>query len=764
MQAVLRNIAKSTLDGQTLAGLTVRDINSLITKSAFTEPSPGAAAWMLRNPQYNGPWKAPDEVALYARLSALNTGNILKVGNFEQTAWVSSSEVLYSKETVQISKPDGSKTVYENGTVPIVKPRVGASRIVVLFSTLFHLQGGMLVPIMKVEDMRVRFDIPGKTLDLTGVPLLLDVWRTVLKTNAHYMKRVEEGETVRGADWVDLLVGVVQSCSWLDYLALHDETCLKFFHALDYVDDNGRNLVRGRRCVADPKSGSATPVVPVTSISQMVPSSLPDGVPTEVREAVMTYATHSGHYPFLLTGPVFTPQIVSKEGDDFKSAYVAASTGVSFRGSPFAGIGVFLANAGYSSVSSAHHNRMCLIVALTFNALVHSNQDVSVCVTIGNIAPIDSTIKTHCRGNADRYARVMYVVRADDIANIPAKYHPKIVITPSVHSHLIRCNDSPPPNISQTLDPTAAFQSSYEGLVQSNYGCREFSLWTQISSPEWFKATSQHPKHEPTFVFSLRQPFDMRGVVTTLKQVDITVPVVWVLKPVSSPQEWCTSVCRANASANVFFLNPASFFSPISNIMKPDFKSIGLWVEEGGGGWSPNSVVASDSFQSLGTSQISSSVIPLSNSQIPDKLDSYFPSPEVTSIVVPLSGESLLSTPSSPHGPPVPAGGPVPEEDYGDSSSSSSDADDYSSDSGSNSRGHSRGRPSRGRGARGGPRGRGRGRGKVHKEPREKKEWKSPKKPSSEVSPNVSLPLVYVPPPAPEASGTSVVFSMDGFM
>jgi len=592
MNALLHSVLDSRITSSDLVGLTVADLESLRSSATFLVPSKGAAAWFGHHPNIKRGSFTPDEIKIITtRYSEMSTGRVLRVGGFEQVCWDNHMTVLYQPKEITVTSLDGTQQIYTAGCVPIKKPRLGAARLSVFYCSLFHLKGGELCDIIDYPQLHKRFQVAGSAIDVRDFARVKLTFRAAMMAYSPFRAAVHEETTVQGNFFLDMVINAFQSCAWTDYFALHDVVCVRFLRAVQFVENKDKTLTLTGRLGSPDKTGNMVPLVPDSSILMIDYEWAKTKMNEEALEALLTYNVTMGHWPIFLIGPVHTKHSFPGVSTTFKGAYSSYATGDRLRGSQYSGMGMFLQNAGFSSMSSAAHNKMCLLVAMASNSLRQGCERVCIWVSSGQIVVVDSSLRSIFPKH--EWNRFCYVLEKGERGTVPDHLQDKLEATCPPEAHIIRIFDAVPEAVGMTVDPTVKFDTAATVIRRQLDNVRGYTIYCSICSPLFWgigddKFLSKMP---PPHVFQFRAPFDMRGIVTTLKAVKLAEEKECA--QVMTPEDWCRRIGACNAHANLYFLKPVTFFSTISNLLKPEFKTLGLFDKDTDG-WTYSSANESD--------------------------------------------------------------------------------------------------------------------------------------------------------------------------
>jgi len=584
MDALFNSTLNARITVGDLSGLTAADLISLKNSETFLVSSKGATKWFQDHPNIAKGSFTPDELRVINRKhSDMMTGSALTVGNFERISWDNQATVGYSASGTTIYKMDGSQTLYAAGPVPIVKPRFGAARIAVFFCSLFHLKQGEIKDIISYSEMEKRFSIIGSSVDVRDLGRVRLTFVALMKKYPAYVMAVSDETTVQGNAFLDMVINALQVSDWMDYFAIHDVVCTRFLKAVNLIENPDKSVtIRDRMAYID-KDGKMVPYIPDSSIKLVTKTWAQNKMTPEVLNKLMDYRAKMGHWPMFLIGPVHTRHAFPGVADNFKGAAASYSAGNTLRGSQYAGMGLFLQSAGFSSMSSLEHNKMCLLVAMAMNALkVHDR--VCIYATGGQLAVLSSSMESHLA--KEEWGRFCFVLEKTERTSVSVHLQDKIELVCPKDCHIIRIFDALPESLDKDLDPTKKFGDAASIVRRQLVGGDGYTIFASVCHAIYWGYDGIKDKVIDAFsdklrrsnVFQFRAPFDMRGIVSTLDRIQFANEKE--LDMVNTPQEWCKRVCSCNANANLFFLKPIGFFSSISNLLKPNFKSLGLFNQE----------------------------------------------------------------------------------------------------------------------------------------------------------------------------------------
>jgi len=592
MNALRQSVLDSRITSSDLVGLTTADLESLRSSATFLVSSKGAAAWFIKHPDIKKGSFTPDELkVITTRYSEMSTGRVLRVGSFEQTSWDNHMTVRYDPKEIVVTALDGTTQTYTAGCVPIKKPRLGAARLSVFYCSLFHLKGGELCNIIDYPQLHKRFQVAGAAIDVRDFARVVLTFRSAMMTYAPFRTAVHEEVTVQGNFFLDMVVNAFQSCSWTDYFALHDVVCVRFLRAVQFVENRDKTVTFLGRLGSPDKQGNMIPLVPDSSILLIDYEWAKNKMNEEALESLMEFYNVMGHWPIFLVGPVHTKHSFPGVSTTFKGAYSSYATGDRLRGSQYSGMGMFLQNAGFSSMSSSAHNKMCLLVAMAHNALQTKCEKVCIWVSGGQIVVVDSSLR-QLYGKHE-WNRFFYVLEKGERNSVPDYLQDKLEAACPHDAHIIRIFDAVPEAVGMNVDPTAKFDAAATVIRRQLDKVQGYSIYCSICSPLfWGIGSDTFLVHmPPPHVYQFRAPFDMRGIVSTLAGIKLAEEKS--CEEVKSPEDWCKRVGACNAHANLYFLKPVAFFSSISNILKPEFKTLGLFDKDTDG-WTYSTVNETD--------------------------------------------------------------------------------------------------------------------------------------------------------------------------
>jgi len=617
MDALIASSVKPRFTKADLAGLSTAELHSLQVSQQFLAPSAGAQKWLNSHPQFTAGCFTDSEKRLLAEMGlSVSSGNVPVIGNFEQTSWVNSATVTYSKDGVSINRNDGSSVQYNPGPVPIEKPRMGAARLSIFYCSLFHLKGGSLESVIPYLELKKRFNVNGGVIDVTDLFSVRSVFYATLICYPAFATAVRELKTVQGNVFLDMVVNAFQSSSWENYFSLHNVVCTRFLKAVNSVTTDDQKVRIVSRKTRKDKQGKLHPMVPADSVIHITGDWARGKMGPDALKALLNFRDRVGHWPFFLNGPVHTTHNFPGVSETLKGAYASYAAAGTLRGSPYAGMGTFLQSAGFSSMSSAHHNNMCLLVGMALHALRMTNSNVCMYLTVGQMAVVDASMQAQSK---DYYGRLSYVVEGGDVTSVNNQYMHKVVTTASADDHIIRLFQATPPSVSTDIDPSARCYEHANKVLSPLAAARGFTIQAAVCSssfwaprfktvqePDVEEASSEDdmdllgdsnvleveskdlPQEEkiitkapgqPLYVFKYKPPFDMRGIVSTLPSVSLNLEGDR-LERYDSPRDWWKAITIANATANLYFLKPVTFFNSLSNILKPEFKALGIWRDD----------------------------------------------------------------------------------------------------------------------------------------------------------------------------------------
>jgi len=628
----------SDITPEMLSMLDLKDLDSLrIAHRSIAEPRPKVKAWFEANRQYKeGPFAASDLKVIDEFRRKKAEGGLLHLANLEKGAWDNNQTIQVEARTLVVTSVDNKRTVLVRSAVPMVAPRRGAYRLIVFLSAFWHIDKGELKEIMNFNDFKVRFTSSVCTVDPNGLEYVLRSWKAVLAKHPLYESIVSESKTLKGIQFIDLVVSVIQSCDWLDYLALHDVVCTRFLRVLHTEIVGLRNQERmhvlGRLSVINDK-GEQVDMVPETSVTVLTPDDLGDNPKAEIVDAITKFYNRAEHWPCLLTGDIFTRHKFPSLSDDisFKFAVGVATAAATLRGSPYEGTGVFLQNMGFFSISNSGYNEIRLLVALALNAHRHYlatkvKTKVGIYLTTGQVDMVNSTLTKWMGGDKERLERFYYILSSDSISNVNTRHSLSVEPSPTPGSHVIKVFMTNPPGISTSIDPTSHYLDATLKMLKSMSGASSFTIYCPIMHDLMFGVVddvSEQALKTNNIVFSMpkcrvhefREPFDCRAIVTDLGEVHFPGDKHFGekrLDKIETLKDWVSKVLNANAMANLYFLRPISFGTCLANILVPPVNTVSEWRKDS------SNFVGQQGFDSIYSSeaqdQVSAVFRPLSKS------------------------------------------------------------------------------------------------------------------------------------------------------
>jgi len=596
----------SSITSEMLSMLDLKDLDNLtIAHSSIVEPRPKVRAWLLANKEYKeGPFAASDLKVINEFRRKKAEGGLLHLANLEKGAWDNNQTIRVKERELEVTSVDNSRTVLVRSPVPMVAPRRGAYRLIVFLSSFWHIDKGELKEVVNFNDFKVRFTSKVCTVDPDGLEFVFRTWRAVLAKHPLYESIVAESKTLKGIQFIDLVVSVVQSCDWLDYFALHDVVCTRFLRVLHTEIRGQRNnekmYILGRLSIIN-ESGHQVDMVPETSVTCLMPDDLGDNPKPEIVDAIQRFHARAEHWPCLLTGDIFTKHKFPVLSDDFsfKFAVGVATAAATLRGSPYEGAGIFLQNMGFFSISNAGYNEMRLIVGLALNAhrqltLTKQKAKIGIYLSTGQVDMVNSTLTKWMGGEKERSERFYYILSSDSISNVNSRHSLSVEPSPTPDSHVIKVFMTTPPGISASVDPTSHYLDATLKMLKSMTGASSFTIYCPIVHELMFgivdevsemalKTNNITFSMEKCRVHEFREPFDCRAVVTNLGEVAFPADQYFKVKKldvIESQKEWVSKVLDANAKANLYFLRPVSFGTSLSNILVPPVKVVSEWRKD----------------------------------------------------------------------------------------------------------------------------------------------------------------------------------------
>lgn len=585
MDALAQSVKKTRITERDLHGLTPADLLSLRTATSFSTITTGASKWFAEHTHIPlGTFTAEEQRIILTRHGELESGKVLTVGRFEEGSWPNQASVTYTAKHVSVVKVDGSVTSYTAGPVPIVNPRLGAARVAVFFCSLWHLKGGNLEEIITYQEMYKRFMGPDAAIDVRDIARVKEIFISTMIKFPAYLSAIRAYKTVQGNDFLDMVIGSIQSCPWGDFFALHDVVCTRFiriFNIRETATSTGSTTTLiDRQAFVDGK-GELKPIVDDKSFLLLTRKWVDERLINDAHRAAIDFRAVIGHFPVLLTGPVHTKHLFPPVRDDFKGAYACYATGNTIRGSYKSGMGTFLQSAGFSSMSSNLHNYMCLLVAMTVNAWKCGYNFVCVSTGSGQLGVIESSLKYYAKTNSDY--RWCYVLDGSERTSVPVTLQDRVENVCPQTAHLVKIFAALPESVSMDKDPSPKFLDAATTIRRTLVGVAGYTIFATICHDVFWNITKDAFSKKVTNgnVFQFRAPFDMRGIYSTCYTMRFADEEQSA--QILSAEEWCKRICACNANANLYFLKPVPFHSSISNMLRPEFKNLGMFSGENEG-------------------------------------------------------------------------------------------------------------------------------------------------------------------------------------
>lgn len=536
--------AKTWTEGM-LSQFTVKEIEKMAFKSKNTVLPQKLSDYLELHPM--GP--ADITFALEYAQRAKN-GQAMQVGMIESFAMSHACDVTFKKAVISVEVDTGELVEIKTATIP-TPPAIVAKPynqpISVAIATMFDVEQGALRHIVSSTDWSKKFNYATSPVRPAAPRSIESTVIEILEKSPRWESVVQNKLTCHGAAFLDLWMGAVGVCEYVDYFALHHiflSQCVKTF---TFGKKNGKVVLDAQ------VKHMGRPLIDLTKSVAKLPEELKKIGP-KMMEGAKKFEIMFDSWPHFWTGNHVGLHSSYTMTGTFNYALSVSRDTTAFRGGQ-SGIGGLLANLGYAGYSSEEYRSLALQLSM---ALYHAKAGQKVVFYpkhVGQIPILVQSMKTYV-------PEAVYKIHVDvaDRRSVPKTCIDHVVTHWPGGHHLIWVMQRMSFSEKVGQDIVDKHPHPLESIPQEMKS--GYTVFTTIYGPVPFTQS----------VFQVGLPTDFEGVVSTdpnftfMGSEDRVNLVSEKMVRIKSERDWYLKVIHANQMALGYWLNPIVPYSAKMNL------------------------------------------------------------------------------------------------------------------------------------------------------------------------------------------------------
>jgi hypothetical protein len=517
-------------------------------------------------------------------------GNKFVWGNAESIIHSKGGSLTYKKDSVTVELPNEVPIQYVTTSgYPVVNPRPYLSGVLAICASNFQINKGVLSFAFDFKAMAKVFPRTLAAFDPLGFEFVHSVLLSILEPDQGYKTCVAQGRGMSGLAFWDYVASVLQSCPFVDYIALHDTICKRLLFTVEVRTNPNRRpdgssaYLLGARIKRADNEGVQQNIITEQTV-RFWPRT---GSTPEWTEALREAERKFGHRPFVLCGSIPQGHAWLKLVGDVasfteKDVYAAYATRRALHASGTNGAMAVIQSNGFSSIASKVSNRCVLLITLLMNAL-ESCKYVDVRCEMADLAYLEAGIPLVIEKHHDR---VRYLMDYSMAVKVPVTLRPFVITNPRPEAHYIAWLDADIDSVPKGTEVSVHFDLQYRTRME--HVPENSTVMVPITSSLPFAKSPDPAKAKYTRQVSLwRGPGDFQAIVSSLPLIKRYTTKEGldsqdrIMPQVGSWNEFLRIVVSVNASYATWFLAPQSFYTCASNLIRTIAKSTSLRLNDG---------------------------------------------------------------------------------------------------------------------------------------------------------------------------------------